>query len=1505
MSRTKDKEEKPIKKSYKDFSTRLSKAWHNQDLSQDDYDYQKYYNDNPEEAYRQLESIEKGGQGHFPDEGRSGIYKTSNHPTYPDLGANSWLNNDRIFNMSARQAVPENTDRVLDYLGYDLGYNKGGTKAMYNGAYQLPEVTITPNGNYTELIPNELGTGWMYRNRAGRFDDFNYDYVNRYEGNQKALGGNLFRNGSWMPNKQWRNRISAWEGSSMYRPAPDTGRVNSSFQAEASRFLSVLPKKALQKLPEQAINALYSYSYNVGAGNFKKRVVPVLNKYLDGKASLQQVTNSMYATKDSQLRGLQKRRRYERGAFEAAITGKDLTGTNAYQQYDPLTGNYQSSNSPATKRRNIQWTDTINLNDGSLIQPNQQAPSLMQQLAHSEEILAEANKRINQVTTRMMPDAQSNDPYINAVYNSSIQDERNVLTNDVKDYVKNQFLLEHSNDFLSNIEYQPYQNNIFKEGGKMPSINSRLTFRSGIYNTPSDNTQVQPKISEEQLKFRKKQLNIEAAKRKKERAAVNRELEKRRTQQRYRIQTIMNLNSKDPNKRFYSRAALASSNADYTQPKPIVGTTTKNTSLNTKKYQSSSNYRINKGDSLSKIALRSGIPISDIIKANPQISNINSINEGETIYLPKVTTLTPFSKEEILKGVDQRTPFEKDRNQYLISKKEQTEAEERYKLKLSKLSPYERKIQLLADEAENAANEAAISNYISPIRTKQRATDEIAQNPNLFEKGIAGIIGGIRAGLYFTPYRWLDPTFDIANSTIEGLNNFLIRNKIIEENGIVDNLLGSTHNALSMSSPSQNIASFIGDKVQNYDPTNYIGNGIVSSLQSAAFAPGPWQAKLAGAIAGLGSSTGGQYQAEQGNELASLFLYATPTSMTNAVSKVMSSPGFAAANRVRKTVDGVTRGLATAAKDTALGVVGSNVADMLGMSPEEKMGVMAITQMLGDKVKIKGKNAQQYIESISPVKDRINDVYFASQGNPSPRALIDKYLQYRKDKKAGVALNEYTGTTIDSNDKSHQGKYSSGYGTDEGIIYTDHNGKQVKVVTGRDVDVQQEMLSRTSQDVTFNTTTPIWSYVSGKLALRPGQTAHYADADIAMRRLDSHDIGYDPKNPSKNVVYEITPTKLKATDIGAELMGKENEVQNSRNLREQLLKQGYTEMETHTESWYNSDRARNKGTTTVIQKNGGIVQSPIDSNLKGAIRQITTYKNPTDRTKDVIIIGGNDLAQPGSQRMHYAVSNDSNTNARTTTALGISNVDNTAKNYYTKYTSNITPIETNLKNSTIYSPDQANAVLSEVAKDLVQSVKVKDSTSLYKLLLSYIPKINKIVPTKGISLPDNSFKSDHKSYKTPDGKNTVFGVTSSDLKRAIKDLVTYAKSQVEQSETIGIKANQQLNAKARAFANSVSYRVRTDLGSIKYTRAELQANLPQLKKRYNELKKGDLKIEEEKLTSSEIDKLKAAGYAPDPSTHIYSLKKEKAAELGVGGEFMQPYLDDTQILENLIKFAEN
>lgn len=294
----------PIKKSYKDFSTRLSKAWNNQDLSKDDYDYQKYYNDDPDRAYRQLISIEKGGHGHFDDEGRSGIYKTPNHATYPDLGPNSWLNDDKIFNMSARQAVPENTDRVLDYLGSDLDYNRGATKVMYDGTYQLPEVTVTPDGNYTELIPNELGTGWMYRDRAGRFDDVDYSYVDKYLGNKKSLGGILYKDGGYKPSSSIKKRISNWEGSSM--------KTNRSFEAEARDFNASLPKGATSRLSQTQLDGLYSYSYNVGAGNFRKRVNPVLTRYLAGQATIQDVQRAMWASKDNQLRGLANRRNIER-----------------------------------------------------------------------------------------------------------------------------------------------------------------------------------------------------------------------------------------------------------------------------------------------------------------------------------------------------------------------------------------------------------------------------------------------------------------------------------------------------------------------------------------------------------------------------------------------------------------------------------------------------------------------------------------------------------------------------------------------------------------------------------------------------------------------------------------------------------------------------------------------------------------------------------------------------------------------------------------------------------------------------------------------------------------------------------------------------------------------------------------------------------------------------------------------------------------------------------------
>lgn len=89
-------------------------------------------------------------------------------------------------------------------------------------------------------------------------------------------------------------------------------KTNRSFDAEARDFNASLPQGATSRLTQQQLDGLYSYSYNVGAGNFRKRVNPVLTRYLAGQATIQDVQRSMWASKDSKLRGLAKRRNAER-----------------------------------------------------------------------------------------------------------------------------------------------------------------------------------------------------------------------------------------------------------------------------------------------------------------------------------------------------------------------------------------------------------------------------------------------------------------------------------------------------------------------------------------------------------------------------------------------------------------------------------------------------------------------------------------------------------------------------------------------------------------------------------------------------------------------------------------------------------------------------------------------------------------------------------------------------------------------------------------------------------------------------------------------------------------------------------------------------------------------------------------------------------------------------------------------------------------------------------------
>lgn len=159
---------------------------------------------------------------------------------------------------------------------------------------------------------------------------------------------NMYANGGYKPSESIKKRITNWEGSSM--------RTNRSFQAEANDFNRVIPSSIRSKLSQQQLDALYSYGYNVGMGNLKKRVLPTLSNYVQGKASNEDVQKSMWASKDNELRGLTTRRNIERslfgGKYQTVFTGTG--GTPHNYGYTATTNTNRSSSNPY-QIQNKEW----------------------------------------------------------------------------------------------------------------------------------------------------------------------------------------------------------------------------------------------------------------------------------------------------------------------------------------------------------------------------------------------------------------------------------------------------------------------------------------------------------------------------------------------------------------------------------------------------------------------------------------------------------------------------------------------------------------------------------------------------------------------------------------------------------------------------------------------------------------------------------------------------------------------------------------------------------------------------------------------------------------------------------------------------------------------------------------------------------------------------------------------------------------------------------------------
>nr|UVM90763.1 MAG: ADP-ribosyltransferase [Bacteriophage sp.] len=159
---------------------------------------------------------------------------------------------------------------------------------------------------------------------------------------------NMYAEGGYKPSESIKKRITNWEGSSM--------RTNRSFQTEANDFNRVIPSSIRSKLSQQQLDALYSYGYNVGMGKLKKRVLPTLTNYVQGKASNEDVQKSMWASKDNELRGLTTRRNIERslfgGKYQTVFTGTG--GTPHNYGYTATTNTNRSSSNPY-QIQNEEW----------------------------------------------------------------------------------------------------------------------------------------------------------------------------------------------------------------------------------------------------------------------------------------------------------------------------------------------------------------------------------------------------------------------------------------------------------------------------------------------------------------------------------------------------------------------------------------------------------------------------------------------------------------------------------------------------------------------------------------------------------------------------------------------------------------------------------------------------------------------------------------------------------------------------------------------------------------------------------------------------------------------------------------------------------------------------------------------------------------------------------------------------------------------------------------------
>lgn len=177
---------------------------------------------------------------------------------------------------------------------------------------------------------------------------------------------NTYARGGYKSSQSIRDRIAKWEGDSM--------KTNRAFELEDRDFYNAIPSDIRGKMTQDELDALYSYSYNVGAGNFKKRVVPQLVNLYNSKGNIEDVQNSMWASRDKELRGLTKRRNVEKQLFANAYNKNK--GQSVIEPLSPSITNPEPVITPLqeTNISNPQYNSVVNWQPAPLPVIEKEAP---------------------------------------------------------------------------------------------------------------------------------------------------------------------------------------------------------------------------------------------------------------------------------------------------------------------------------------------------------------------------------------------------------------------------------------------------------------------------------------------------------------------------------------------------------------------------------------------------------------------------------------------------------------------------------------------------------------------------------------------------------------------------------------------------------------------------------------------------------------------------------------------------------------------------------------------------------------------------------------------------------------------------------------------------------------------------------------------------------------------------------------------------------------------------